>query len=125
MVWETSTHGPPDANMVETTGSFLLDTARDLVRGAGARFILLYMPGRGDPETHDGEFVVSYAEAAGVEFVDPRPRFTAVLEQQGAAAYDALFLPDDDHPSASGYRLIAEEMAAWLAAHPDPTSQTL
>ncbi len=47
----------------------------------------------------------------GIDYLDLRPAF-----EQSANRGDRLFFPIDGHPNAAGYRLIAEELSAYIEA---------
>jgi len=120
MAWQTAHYALPSYERQTEAGAFLLRMMRELTEEAGARFIVVRMVGREELEPYPREFIMTHVEAEGVEFVDPRPGFKAVLDRQGPEAYEALFLPDNSHPSAAGYQIMAEAVARYLEAHPEP-----
>ena len=118
MAWEGVTYELPPIPLQEESGVFLINMMGSLAEEAGARFIVVNTPGYNQTESFPEEFILKYVRDEDVEFVDPRPAFKEVLELEGQEAYDALYLPEDVHPSAAGYKLIAEATARYLQAHP-------
>jgi len=100
-----------------------LATLRKEVEAAGARLVLLgYAAEPSPPETLSHyaaeamtEEMQRFARENHLVFVDPRPRFREALASGGPRS-QVFLSPDDSHPNAAGYSLVADEVADALGA---------
>lgn len=111
-----------------------LDAIRDIrtrAEAAGARVIVLYLPGRGEsyferatgrplPETSfsriESAALARFCRSERIEFLDPSRRLSAhvMALASGAPQSELPFLRLDGHLSVRGHALVAEELLAHL-----------
>ncbi|MBK6287439.1 MAG: hypothetical protein IPF49_07360 [Gammaproteobacteria bacterium] len=83
---------------------------------------VIYLPFTGGSPSHPSVAIGAALEQRNIATLQLIPAF-----QASAEAGNMLFFPTDGHPNALGYRLIAEQVAQWLARNeqesPSPGSQ--
>lgn len=101
--------------------SMVLDSLTQLQRLAtadGSQLLVVFQPSKeriylpfvGQEPPHFSELMAAELEKHSISILQLIPAF-----KEGADAGEMLFFPVDGHPNAKGYRLIAEQVAAWLA----------
>lgn len=89
-----------------------------LVEADGGRLVVVFQPGKeviylpftGDSAPHPSTAISAALEQQNIATLQLVPAF-----QASAEAGNMLYFPTDGHPNAMGYRLIAEQVAQWLA----------
>ncbi|MBK8307474.1 MAG: hypothetical protein IPL00_10295 [Gammaproteobacteria bacterium] len=71
---------------------------------------VIYLPFTGGSPSHPSVAIGAALEQRNIATLQLVPAF-----QASAEAGNMLFFPTDGHPNALGYRLIAEQVAQWLA----------
>ena len=106
-----------DAQSKETTTA-LLERIQAATERAGARLLLVLLPGEsedGRGERVEVAYFNDFCAGRGVQGVDPSAAFRRAFDALGHEAFhERYFLPGNPHYSRAGYDLIAAELAAAL-----------
>ncbi len=78
---------------------------------------VIYLPFTGAEPPHLSDALAAELEKHNIPTLQLVPAF-----KERADAGEMLFFPVDGHPNAKGYRLIAEQVAAWLARNEHASS---
>lgn len=96
-----------------------LESLRQLAVSDGARFVVVFQPSKeaiylplaAHQSPNPSADIREALKVRGIPFLNLAPAF-----REQAQAREQLFYPSDRHPNAMGYRLIAQQLADWLAA---------
>jgi hypothetical protein len=95
----------------------ILRMIRAATRKAGARFVMVDLPGRPDEPPERPGFFHDYCARTDIECVETWPFFH--LPPDDPRKFPGPYrLPENIHYSREGYAVVAEAVHAYLAAHP-------
>jgi hypothetical protein len=105
----------PDLAQQETVDTFLLGHLNDLVHGAGARLIILYIPNYFGPTVvPPPEYLVALTKRLQIDFVD----MTADLQHALDADPKSITVPNNGHLNEIGHDLMSRRLFETIRALP-------